>query len=65
MVVDKILIYLSNFSAPTVQLNQGILIGTTNGLVDQFLGVPYANPPIGDLRWKVLTFIVNFIINRF
>jgi carboxylesterase type B len=39
-------------SAPTVQINQGILIGTTNGLVDQFLGVPYANPPIGNLRWK-------------
>lgn len=30
----------------------GFIRGQTDGVVDQFLGVPYAAPPIGDLRWK-------------
>lgn len=38
----------------TVGIEQGIIAGfidsTTN--LSQFFGVPYAKPPIGDLRWK-------------
>ena len=30
----------------TVELNTGIKINT-------YLGIPFAKPPIGDLRWKV------------
>jgi para-nitrobenzyl esterase len=30
----------------------GFVSGQTDGDVDEFLGIPYAAPPIGDLRWK-------------
>jgi len=38
----------------TVKTEQGKVTGKTinNGKVKAFLGLPYAAPPIGDLRWK-------------
>src|ERR1700761_8238112 len=38
-----------------VKTEQGKVQGKTinNGKVNAFLGLPYAAPPIGDLRWKV------------
>ena len=41
-------------SADTVRVAAGILEGTTGAVpgVRMFLGVPYAAPPVGDLRWK-------------
>jgi para-nitrobenzyl esterase len=41
--------------APTVKLELGVLEGTRLGPREEitaFLGVPYAAPPIGGLRWK-------------
>ena len=35
-----------------VLTERGFLRGQTDGQVDTFLGIPYAAPPIGDLRWK-------------
>ena len=32
--------------------NNGIFVGTKKGNVISFKGVPYAKPPIGNLRWK-------------
>lgn len=36
----------------TVQTEYGSLIGLGGAAVNQFLGVPFAAPPVGNLRWK-------------
>ena len=35
-----------------VYTNYGALVGTEHDGFSTFLGVPYAQPPVGDLRWK-------------
>ncbi|KAI5480974.1 Carboxylic ester hydrolase [Pseudohyphozyma bogoriensis] len=37
---------------PTVTLSTGKIQGFTNGSLDVFLGIPYARPPLGTLRFK-------------
>src|SRR6266496_2728567 len=39
-------------SSPRVKVESGIVEGKHNGPVHVFLGIPYAAPPVGDLRWK-------------
>lgn len=39
-------------ASPTVTVPQGRLIGRARAGVDEFLGVPYAAPPIGANRWR-------------
>ncbi len=39
-------------TAPTVSVEQGVLSGVEVGSVDEFLGVRYAKPPVGELRWR-------------
>ena len=39
-------------TVPRVAVNEGALIGTTADGVYSFKGVPYAAPPVGDLRWR-------------
>ncbi len=39
-------------AGPTVSTIYGSLTGVTSANVTQFLGVPFAQPPVGDLRWK-------------
>ncbi len=36
---------------PRVTVAQGVLVGTTDNGVNAFLGVPFAAPPVGPLRW--------------
>jgi para-nitrobenzyl esterase len=36
---------------PRATVAQGVLVGTTDNGVTVFRGVPFAAPPIGDLRW--------------
>lgn len=36
---------------PLIRTDGGILAGKSVGAADEFLGVPYAAPPIGTLRW--------------
>ncbi|KAJ5453820.1 uncharacterized protein N7458_004776 [Penicillium daleae] len=46
--------YLSNWSSLTVETRTGTFIGMLNNTypnVRQFLRVPFAQPPVGDLRW--------------
>ena len=37
---------------PQVSTGSGVLNGKAQGGVDAFLGVPYAAPPVGALRWR-------------
>ena len=38
--------------APKVKIDTGTVAGKSEGAIDAFLGIPYAAPPVGDLRWK-------------
>ncbi|MGN6176819.1 MAG: carboxylesterase/lipase family protein, partial [Streptosporangiaceae bacterium] len=42
----------SNGTGPVVSTGDGAVRGTTVGTVGEFLGIPYAAPPIGNLRWR-------------
>ena len=39
-------------AAEPVHVSQGDLQGVTAGAVESFKGVPFAAPPVGDLRWR-------------
>src|SRR4051795_6080739 len=39
-------------SAPQVKTRLGAVEGKDDGKVKAFLGIPYAAPPVGELRWK-------------
>jgi len=39
-------------SAPAVTVQQGALVGMIEGPVASFKGIPYAAPPVGELRWR-------------
>ena len=39
-------------STPQVKTHSGTIEGKDDGKVKTFLGIPYATPPVGDLRWK-------------
>tara|TARA_R110000787_G_scaffold14647_10_gene45098 strand:- start:8136 stop:9770 length:1635 start_codon:yes stop_codon:yes gene_type:complete len=39
-------------AGPTVNLQQGPLVGVRKGDLEVFRGIPYASPPTGEGRWK-------------
>ncbi|KAI0699612.1 carotenoid ester lipase precursor [Cerioporus squamosus] len=45
---------------PQVQLDQATVVGTSAGSVESFLGIPYAQPPIGDLRLRLPQLIDSY-----
>ena len=38
--------------SPTALTESGVVIGRRTGTVNEFLGIPYAAPPVGALRWR-------------
>lgn len=38
--------------SPVVETNTGRVEGVISNGVDEFLGIPYAMPPVGNLRWR-------------
>ena len=42
----------TDHNMPTVKTANGTLMGTELSGISMFKGVPYAQPPVGDLRWK-------------
>ncbi|KAI0053997.1 alpha beta-hydrolase [Auriscalpium vulgare] len=39
-------------SPPSIQLDEGVFTGRANTKTNQFLGIPFAKPPIGDNRFR-------------
>ncbi|RPD68932.1 carotenoid ester lipase precursor [Lentinus tigrinus ALCF2SS1-7] len=49
-----------NSNIATLQLDGATLTGVRNGSLEYFLGVPYAQPPVGDLRLRLPQVIESY-----
>ncbi|MFM2482000.1 carboxylesterase/lipase family protein [Celerinatantimonas sp. YJH-8] len=52
LVLTLALISQLSWAAATVQIQSGRIEGTVQNGVESFLGIPYARPPLGNLRWQ-------------
>ena len=52
LVATRLLANAALAADPIVTVETGTLRGGTSGGIDSFKGVPFAAPPVGDLRWR-------------
>ena len=52
LLISSVTAQLNNENSPEVKTVNGILEGTNESGISVFKGVPYAAPPVGNLRWK-------------
>jgi para-nitrobenzyl esterase len=52
IIFSTVLPLFATSSGPQVKTLSGVVEGKNDAAVHAFLGIPYAQPPVGDLRWK-------------
>ena len=71
--VHAVVVATKRAGGPVVSLQYATFEGTTTAGVEKFLGMPYAQPPIGDLRFRRpqpplpvpgTTLVSNFLLFR-
>jgi para-nitrobenzyl esterase len=43
---------VAQHSTPVVDIEQGSIAGRVESGIEVYRGIPYAAPPVGDLRWR-------------
>jgi carboxylesterase type B len=46
------LLFTTIYAAPSARIKTGLILGSTYDSVDTFRGIPYADPPVGNLRLR-------------
>ncbi len=52
LIVALAISYASFAQAPQVKTSYGLVAGAKTGSIERFLGIPFAQAPVGELRWK-------------